>query len=125
MDPSPRRGDLGNQYLGRIGKILRLQFIVSISGDLGGRLNNFRERLQLTKRGRLSDEWDEEFGYRIIRAGDEGLVRLDLDRYADDEWEVSLAYEKEPLPGVEVEELLDEIFAAAAAVGVTATGQSP
>jgi hypothetical protein len=104
--------------------VLKMQFVVTMQGDLGSRLVEFRERLQLTKRGRLSDDWDQQFGDRIIRSRDEGLIRLSLNRYADDDWNVSLVYERDPLPDAEVTELLDQIRAAASAVGVTVTKQS-
>ncbi|MET9341778.1 hypothetical protein [Nonomuraea sp. NPDC003804] len=104
---------------------MTLQLSISISGPLGDHLDTFRELLALDKRGRLSDDWDQEFGSRILQSRESGWIRLDLSRYEDDKWGIRLTYERDPLPADEVEELRRQILEAAAAVGVTVTAQTP
>lgn len=103
---------------------MKQQLVVSISGDLGGDLDKFRDLLQLSKHGRLSDDWDQEFGSHILRPRDDGLIRLDLSRYTDDKWGITLTYERDPLAEDELADLRNQIVAAAAAVGVIVTKQS-
>ncbi|MGW2015315.1 hypothetical protein [Streptomyces sp. NPDC001927] len=79
----------------------------------------------MAPRGRLNDDWDEEFGTRELRSKAEGRVDLTLWRYADDDWMVSLTYERDPLPAEEVTELRRSILDAAARAGMTITAQSP
>ncbi|MEU9702536.1 hypothetical protein [Streptomyces sp. NPDC047981] len=101
------------------------QLQIRMKGELGDRLSAFREEVGLARRGRLSDEWDEEFGRRELRSKEEGRVRLTLWRYADDDWTVSLTYERDPLPDAEVAELRRSILDAAARAGMTISAQSP
>ncbi|MGW0754238.1 hypothetical protein [Streptomyces sp. NPDC002587] len=90
-----------------------------------GQLSLFRGQVGLTPRGRLDDEWDEEFGRRELRPKEAGLVELSLWRYADDDWMIALHYEREPLPAGETEELRRVILGAAAQAGLTVTAQIP
>ncbi|MBD2900723.1 hypothetical protein amrb99_97320 [Actinomadura sp. RB99] len=52
-------------------------------------------------------------------------MKLTLWRWADDDWMISLAYERDPLPLDEAEALRRNILDAAAAVGLTVTFQFP
>lgn len=100
------------------------QLRIGLSKLDGRALPVFREGVGLTKHGRLGDAWDQEFGSRVIRPREQGWVRLDLYRYSDETWGISLTYEKDPLPPDEVEALRRQIIAAAAQAGVTVTTQS-
>uniref|UniRef100_A0AAU2JNX1 Uncharacterized protein n=1 Tax=Streptomyces sp. NBC_00049 TaxID=2903617 RepID=A0AAU2JNX1_9ACTN len=84
-----------------------------------GQLSAFRDQVGLDPRGRLDDEWDEEFGRRELRPKENGLVELSLWRYADDDWMISLLYERDPLPAEEAAELRRTILDAAARAGLT------
>ncbi|MFD8940206.1 hypothetical protein ACFV0R_33980 [Streptomyces sp. NPDC059578] len=90
-----------------------------------GQLAVFRDRVGLSRRGRLDDAWDEEFGRRELRPKEAGLVKLSLWRYADDDWMIALYYEREPLPAEESEDLRRTILDAAAQAGLTVTAQLP
>ncbi|MER6357447.1 hypothetical protein ABT186_37990 [Streptomyces sp. NPDC001634] len=62
-----------------------------------GELSAFRERVGLTPRGRLSDDWDQEFGVRELRSKEQGgRVLLKLWRYDEDDW---LVEADGPVPG--------------------------
>lgn len=100
------------------------QFFVRMKGDLAEHLLEFRERVGLERRGRLSDDWDQEFGRARLRSREQGLVDLTLWRYEDDDWNIRLTYEKDPLPAVEAEQLRRKVLDAAAAAGMTVTAQS-
>jgi hypothetical protein len=105
--------------------MLRTQFFVRMQGDLAGNLTEFRERVGLERRGRLSDDWDQEFGRLRLRPRERGLVDLTLWRgYEDDDWKVNLIYDKDPLPVEEAEKWRQKVLDAAAAVGMTITAQS-
>ncbi|MEW2624729.1 hypothetical protein [Streptomyces sp. NPDC048106] len=101
------------------------QLRIRMKGHLGGQLSRFREQVGLSQRGRLDDDWDEEFGERELRSKQEGHVKLTLWRYADDDWMIALTYERDSLPSDEAEALRRNILDAAAAAGMTVTAQSP
>lgn len=102
------------------------QLSIRLKGTFGrGGLSEFRDRVGLTPRGRVDDDWDEEFGRRELRPEQAGRVRLSLWRYADDDWMLSLRYEDDPLPAAEVEELRRTVLDAAAGAGLTVTAQTP
>ncbi|MET9318695.1 hypothetical protein ABZX75_00625 [Streptomyces sp. NPDC003038] len=88
-----------------------------------GGLSVFRDQVGLTPRGRLDDDWDEEFGRRELRPKELGRVDLTLWRYADDDWMISLSYERDPLPAEETEDLRRTILDAVAHAGLTVTAQ--
>jgi hypothetical protein len=102
----------------------RTQFVVRMRGELAGNLAEFRDRIGLQRRGRLTDDWDEEFGRLRLRDREQGLIELKLWRYEDDDWKVNLTYEKDPLPTDEAEQWRQKVLDAAAAVGMTITAQS-
>ncbi|WP_246398099.1 hypothetical protein [Mycobacterium vicinigordonae] len=100
------------------------QFRICMKGDLAEHLPEFLEQVGLQRRGRLDDDWDQEFGRARLRAREHGLVELTLWRYEDDDWLVNLTYEKDPLPAEQAEQLRRKVLAAAATAGMTVTAQS-
>jgi hypothetical protein len=105
--------------------MMRDQFRILMKGDLAPSLTEFREWVGLQRRGRLSDDWDQEFGRREVRSREQGWVNLALWRgFEDDEWMVTLKFEKDPLPAAEAEQLRQKVLDAAAAVGMTITAES-
>ncbi|WP_406474510.1 hypothetical protein [Streptomyces sp. NBC_01615] len=101
------------------------QLRIRLKGELGGQLSRFREQVGLNPRGRLSDDWDQEFGQRELRPKEQGQVMLKLWRYEDDDWMIALTYEQDPLPADEADGLRQNILDAATAVGLTVTAQFP
>jgi hypothetical protein len=92
---------------------------VELRGELPhARLERLRELLALTRKGRLDDTQDTEFGYRYLREDDGNLVVLRLMRRSDTDWGMRLTYQNEPPPAEAVERLREEIPAAAASVGL-------
>ena len=100
------------------------QFRICMGGELAGNLPEFLDRLDMERRGRLDDDWDEEFGRRRMRSREQGLVELTLWRYEPDDWLVSLTYTNDPLPADEADQLRRKVLDAAAAAGMTITAQS-
>ncbi|MGW7344527.1 hypothetical protein [Streptomyces sp. NPDC054854] len=101
------------------------QLSIRLRGTFGkGELAAFRDQVGLTPRGRIDDDWDEEFGRRDLRPEGAGKAELSLWRYADDDWKLSLRYEGAPLPAAEVEELRRTVLDAAGRAGLTATVQN-
>ncbi|MEU6745200.1 hypothetical protein ABZ914_03120 [Spirillospora sp. NPDC046719] len=101
------------------------QLRIRMKGHLGGQLSRFRDQVGLSPRGRLDDDWDEEFGQRELRSKEQGHVKLMLWRYADDDWMIALTYERDPLPVDEAEALRRNILDAVTAVGLKVTAQFP
>lgn len=100
------------------------QLQIRMKGELDAdRLSTFRDDVGLTPRGRVGDDWDEEFGRRELRTAEEGRIKVSLWRYADDDWLVSLDYARDPLPAEEAEALRRTILDAAARAGLTITAQ--
>ncbi|MFF5702944.1 hypothetical protein ACFY7H_10625 [Streptomyces sp. NPDC012794] len=100
------------------------QLQIRMKGELDAdRLSSFRREVGLTPRGRLDDDWDEEFGRRELRTAEQGRVKVSLWRYAHDDWMVSLDYARDPLPAEETEALRQVILDAAARAGLTVTAQ--
>ncbi len=101
------------------------QLVISLQGEFDGqKLITFRERLGLTDRGRLSDDWDAEFGHRDL-GREPNQIWLDLYRQSNTSWSVDLSYQVEPLPTEEMERLRRQILDAAAEVGLQVEEQDP
>lgn len=50
----------------------RTQFFVGMKGRLARHLSEFREEVGLKPAGRLSDDWDQEFGWLRLRSREQG-----------------------------------------------------
>jgi hypothetical protein len=87
-------------------------------------LDEFRRRLDLHRSGRLTDEQDEDFGYRYLREDKGHFIRLTLWRKDADgtRWVVELTYQNEPPDEATVDRLLAQIQDAAAAAGLSLEG---
>lgn len=95
---------------------------VTFTGDVGDpELGTLRASLGMGSRGRLSDDWDDEFGRRELSPRDSGWVYLILTRDLEREgwWKVALKFEKEPLPVAEVSAWEQKIIGAIRAAGLT------
>jgi hypothetical protein len=82
------------------------------------KLDRLREDLSLTRRGRLTDSEDAEFGYRYLR--DDAPDRVVLQLYRDDDslWKLSLTYEGEPPSRDTVDRIRRAILKAASQHGL-------
>jgi hypothetical protein len=100
-------------------RLLELRFRGTVSQR---ELDLMRERLGLTRRGRLGDDWDSDFGYRDIRPTHEGdgRVELVLSRELDreNEWYFRIWYSQDPLTAEQTAEWERRIHDAAAAAGL-------
>jgi hypothetical protein len=92
---------------------------VKVDGEIDQTtLTSLQESLDLKKAGRLTDDWDQAFGYRYPRGGTDRSVSIDLYR---DPWQVSFAYdESTPRPTEEeIAQWKEEIVAGIQAAGLT------
>ena len=82
--------------------MLHLVLVVDIHGEVDqSGLERLRTHLDLKKQGRLTDDWDEEFGYRKIdRAGGQ-YTNMGLFRESDGSWTVQVLDTEEPDPNTE------------------------
>ncbi len=66
--------------------------VIDIDGtvDQAG-LDRLRAHLNLTKEGRLTDDWDQAFGYRKIERSTGHYLMIDLYRNFDETWKVSVS----------------------------------
>lgn len=93
---------------------------INFSGEMPqSKLEKMRELLGLTRRGRLDDDEDAEFGYRYLQRDDDNQVEVDLWRSTATEWYVKLVYLSEPPAAGVVDQLQSDILAAAGQLGFT------
>jgi hypothetical protein len=85
-------------------------------------LERFRELLGLSRRGRLTDAEDMNFGTRDLPVEPPGRAALDLWRHDDTLWEARLTYAHAPPPRELVERIRSAILSAAAEVGLSVQG---
>src|SRR5262245_41254623 len=92
---------------------------VSLSGQVTDDvLTTLRDQLGLVARGRLTDDWDEEFGYRRFTVGDTPAEIILWRRDSGASWVVELAFVDAEPPEHAVAPLLAQIDRAAAAAGL-------
>lgn len=104
---------------------MHLVLVVDIAGqvDQSG-LNRIRENLNLRKQGRLTDDWDQTFGRRIIEQSDGQQVKITLFRNFDESWKIQVsATEGFDLTSGAVAALKDEVLAGITAAGFQASAR--
>lgn len=84
-------------------------------------LDEFRDALAIERRGRIDDDTEQFFGERTVRDEENRLVRLMLARTFDGDWYLSLSYQGDPPDQAVVDQLAQDVRAAAERVGLTAT----
>lgn len=93
---------------------------VSLSGEISqAKLDKIRELLDLTKRGRLDDDEDANFGYRNLQRDETNQITLDLWRNTGTDWYLKLSYMSEPPAAGVVDQLRSDIVSAAGQLGLT------
>jgi hypothetical protein len=103
--------------------MMHLVVVVDIDGDVDQPgLERLRTHLNLKGRGRLTDDWDQEFGYRTIEAADGQRTDIGLWREFDESWNVSVLANSQPDPGSdELASLRAELVEGITAAGFQAT----
>ena len=77
-----------------------LVLVIDIDGDVDqAGLERLRTHLNLKKQGRLSDDWDEEFGYRIVEEASGQRINIGLFRISNESWKISVLTTSQPDPG--------------------------
>ncbi len=70
---------------------MHLALVIDIEGTVDQEsLNRLRTHLNLAKRGRLTDDWDQEFGSRKIERSAGKYLAIDLFRNFDETWKVQV-----------------------------------
>jgi len=102
--------------------MMHLVLVVDIDGGIDQcGLERLRAHLDLKKQGRLTDDWDQEFGYRTIEETSGQRIKVGLFREFDGSWLIDASASD---PGVSTEEialLRDELVQGIAAAGYQAS----
>jgi hypothetical protein len=100
-----------------------LVLVIDIDGDVDQPgLERLRTHLNLKKQGRLTDDWDQEFGYRVIEAANGQRTDVGLWREFDESWKVSVLATSQPDPtNDELAPLRTELVEGITAAGFQAT----
>ncbi|MHA3023887.1 hypothetical protein ACXPWS_26900 [Mycobacterium sp. BMJ-28] len=103
--------------------MMHLVLVIDIHGDVDqSGLDRLRASLGLHKQGRLSDDWDQEFGYRIDDSPGDGHFNTGLLRQFDNSWNLQiLSTSQFPSGSAELEKIGDELVRAVEAAGFRAT----
>lgn len=102
--------------------MMRDMLDVTFTGDVGEtELDELRGSLGMASRGRLSDDWDAEFGRREFRPRGSGWIYLILirDLGCEGRWEIALTFEETPLPAAEADLWEQKIIGAITGAGLT------
>jgi hypothetical protein len=79
--------------------MMHLILKIDIHGDVDQTgLNRLRTHLDLKKQGRLTDDWDQQFGYRKIERPGGQYTKIVLYRDFDGSWEVQVIDTEKPIP---------------------------
>lgn len=84
-------------------------------------LDRLRTHLNLTKFGRLTDDWDQQFGYRRIERANGQYTKIDLFRESDGSWLVDASTSGSDVSTEEIALLRAELVQGIAAAGYQAT----
>jgi len=103
--------------------MMHLVLVIDIDGDVDQPgLERLRAHLNLKKQGRLTDDWDQEFGYRKIEAVDGQRTNIGLFRNFDESWKISVLATSQPDPtNDELAPLRTELVDGITAAGFQAT----
>jgi hypothetical protein len=71
--------------------MMHLVLVIDIHGEVDqSSLQRLRSHLDLKKQGRLSDDWDQEFGHRKIERSSSQYTSIGLFRNFDGSWKVQV-----------------------------------
>lgn len=92
---------------------------VELSGDLDrDRLDRLQAGLGMRRSGRLSQDWSDSFGERILAGEGDSQTSMRLRRRSPLAWTVTVSARGAAPSGAEVEQWRDEVLAAAAGAGL-------
>ena len=98
--------------------MMRPVFVVDIEGEVDqSGLERLRSSLNLTKQGRLTDDWDQTFGHRIVDSAQGQRIRIGLFREFDGSWFVQITARPTPVSDDEIIALRTELEIAITAAG--------
>lgn len=70
---------------------MHLALVIDIRGEVDQEgLNRLRSFLHLSKQGRLTDDWDQKFGSRVVRTVRGADLRVGLFRNFDGSWKIQV-----------------------------------
>lgn len=98
-----------------------LILVIDIEGEVDQPgLDRLRTQLNLTKRGRLGDDWDQQFGYRTVETRSGQALNVRLSRQFDNSWTVNVSASTSAIVEHEVALLRTELTEAISAAGYQA-----
>jgi hypothetical protein len=101
---------------------MHLVLVVDIRGEVDqSGLDRLRTHIKLTKRGRLTDDWDQEFGYRIVDTPSGQRFNVGLFREFDGSWLVDASASSANVDSNELSLLRTELVEGITAAGYQAT----
>lgn len=80
-------------------------------------LDRLRTQLNLTKEGRFSDDWDQEFGYRIVDTASGQPINIGIFREFDNSWTVNVFSNTFDIAGSDLTLLRTELTEGIASAG--------
>lgn len=96
--------------------------VIDIDGDVDqSGLDRLRDHLNLEKFGRLTDDWDQQFGYRKIERANGQYTKIGLYREFDGSWLVDAAASSSDVSTEAIALLGAELVRGIAAAGYQAT----
>jgi hypothetical protein len=102
--------------------MMHLILVIDIRGNVDqSSLERLRTRLSLKKQGRLSDDWDQEFGYRSIQSASGQRINIGLFREFDESWVVDVSASAPNISSEELALLRAELLEGITAAGFEAT----
>jgi hypothetical protein len=101
--------------------MMHLVLVIDIDGDVDqSSVERLRTHLNLKTQGRLTDDFDQEFGYRIIEATSGQRINIGIVRNSDGSWLVDASASTSDVSNDELALLRAELFE-----GITAAGFQP
>ena len=102
--------------------MMQLVLLIDIDGDVDQPgLERLRTHLNLKKFGRLTDDWDQQFGYRKIERADGQYTKIVLYREFDGSWLVDVSASDSDVSTEEIALLRAELVRGLAAAGYETT----
>jgi len=102
--------------------MMQLVLVIDIDGDVDqSGLERLRAHLNLKKQGRLTDDWDQEFGYRTIEETSGQRINIGLFREFDGSWLVDASASDSEVSTEEIALLGAQLIQQIAAAGYQAT----
>lgn len=100
---------------------MSLLIVIDIDGDVDqSSLDRLRKHLTLDRRGRLTDDWDQDFGHRVVAVPGGPRLNIGLYREFDGSWLIQVQTRETSVSDDEIAKLREELVASITAAGFDA-----